>query len=110
MWCRKGPLLTLLGGVVIHCVGYFALHAALVGRLQPTYWALLGIALVAGNGITWFETAALVTCVRNFETERCGAVLACSQGVRLPKPGFLSVHVVMEGLLWAGENARGKPT
>lgn len=72
--CRKGPLLTLLGGVVIHCAGYFALHAALVGRLQPTYWALLGIALVAGNGVTWFETAALVTCVRNFETERCGAV------------------------------------
>ena len=48
--CRKGPLLTLLGGVVIHCTGYFALHAALVGRLQPSYWALLGIALVAGNG------------------------------------------------------------
>ena len=66
---------------MIHCTGYFALHAALVGRLQPSYWALLGIALVAGNGVTWFETAALVTCVRNFETERCAAVLARPLGV-----------------------------
>ncbi len=61
---------------MIHCAGYLSLHAALVGRIAPPYWALLGIAFVAGNGITWFETAALVTCVRNFETERCGAVLA----------------------------------
>jgi len=81
---RKGPLFTVLAGILIHCAGYLALHAALVGRFNPSYWALLGIALVAGNGVTWFETAALVTCVRNFETERCAC--ACAPPARPARP------------------------
>ncbi|KAK9831891.1 hypothetical protein WJX81_006335 [Elliptochloris bilobata] len=90
---RKGPLLTMLGGVVIHCAGYFALHAALVGRLQPPYWAVLGIALVAGNGVTWFETAALVTCVRNFETERGTVIGILKAFLGLSASAYVTLYV-----------------
>ncbi len=106
---RKGPLFTVLAGILIHCAGYLALHAALVGRFNPSYWALLGIALVAGNGVTWFETAALVTCVRNFETERCACACAPpARPARSPLPRALCAHhcgVTGPGVVWRARAA-----
>ena len=62
--------MTVLIGVVLNTLGYFALWASITGKLSASYWMLLLFAVVACNGQTWFETAAMVTCVQNFETER----------------------------------------
>eukprot|EP00884_Botryococcus_braunii_P011942 jgi/Botrbrau1/20749/Bobra.0058s0077.1 len=67
---RMGPWLTLNIGVLIHLGGYLSLWAAAKGFFTPPYWAMVLLAMLACNGQTWFETGALVTCVRNFETER----------------------------------------
>ena len=63
-------MLTIVVGLVLNFGGYFAIWAALQGLYTPKYWQLLLLLLLACNGQTWFETAALVTTVRNFETER----------------------------------------
>lgn len=67
---RLGPFLTITVGVILNAGGYIAIWAATKHFFSPPYWLLLIFALVACNGQTWFETAALVTCVQNFETER----------------------------------------
>jgi hypothetical protein len=67
---RMGPVVTISIGAILNTGGYFALWAAAVGKFDPPYWVLLIVCLVACNGQTWLETAALVTCVQNFETER----------------------------------------
>lgn len=69
-WNRMGPVVTISIGAILNTGGYFALWAAAVGKFDPPYWVLLIVCLVACNGQTWLETAALVTCVQNFETER----------------------------------------
>jgi hypothetical protein len=66
-----GPWLTLMVGVCVHLTGYLGLWGAAHGMFEAPYWAVLLLAIVACNGQTWFETGAMVTCVRNFETERC---------------------------------------
>lgn len=71
MPCRLGPFVTTLLGVLLHIGGYLAIwFTATHDVMTPPYWMLLLFAAVACNGQTWFETAALVTCVKNFETER----------------------------------------
>ena len=67
---RLGPLVTILVGVLLNAGGYLAIWLATSHYYNPPYWILLIFSLVACNGQTWFETAALVTCVQNFETER----------------------------------------
>ena len=63
-------MVTILIGAILNTGGYFALWAAAVDKFDPPYWVLLVFCLVACNGQTWLETASLVTCVKNFETER----------------------------------------
>ena len=65
-----GPVLTVMVGIVLQVGGYLGIYLAAHHRFFIPYWAMLGLAVVACNGQTWFETASLVTCVRNFETER----------------------------------------
>lgn len=67
-------MLTVLIGVVLQFVGYYGMWAAAIGRINPPYYVMILLALAACNGQTWYETAGLVTSVRNFETERCGAL------------------------------------
>lgn len=67
---RLGPMLTIAVGLILNFGGYFAIWAALQGHYYPKYWQLLLLLVISCNGQTWFETAALVTTVRNFETER----------------------------------------
>lgn len=57
-------------GVALNTGGYILVWSAAVGHFTPAYWQLVLLAILACNGQTWFETAALVTCVKNFETER----------------------------------------
>ena len=40
--------------------------------IMPPYVVMLLIGMMSCNSQTWFEVASLVTCVRNFETERWG--------------------------------------
>jgi Nodulin-like len=67
---RLGPMLTVLIGVVLQFGGYYGMWAAAVGHINPPYWVMILLAMAACNGQAWYETAGLVTSVRNFETER----------------------------------------
>ena len=51
--------------------GNVLLYLAVKGMIMPPYIVMLLISMMACNSQTWFEVASLVTCVRNFETERC---------------------------------------
>ena len=70
---RLGPIITLLIGVALHFCGYLVLWAAAKGLITPPYWVLLVTIFAACNAQTYFETGAMVTSVRNFETERHAA-------------------------------------
>lgn len=73
--CRLGPMLTVLIGVLLQFGGYYGLWAAATGHINPPYWVMILLALAACNGQAWYETAGLVTSVRNFETERYAPLL-----------------------------------
>ena len=60
----------MLVGVLLQVGGNLALYLAVRGIFTPPYVVVLLLAAVACNAQTWFEGAALVTCTRNFETER----------------------------------------
>lgn len=67
---RVGPMLTVLIGVVLQFGGYYGMWLAAMGRFDCSYVGMLLLAMAACNGQAWYETAGLVTSVRNFETER----------------------------------------
>ncbi|WIA43520.1 hypothetical protein OEZ86_009978 [Tetradesmus obliquus] len=71
---RMGPRITIWVGVVLGAVGYGGLYLAASGVLQLSYLGLLGFAFVAGNASSWYDTATIVTNVRNFPNNR-GAVV-----------------------------------
>ena len=68
--CRLGPALTILVGILLQIGGNVGLWAAVTGWYTPPYAVVLLLSMVACNAQTWFEGAAMVTSVRNFETER----------------------------------------
>ncbi|CAL5228367.1 g11486 [Coccomyxa viridis] len=77
---RWGPRATLLVGAVLNTVGYLALWASAAGRINPSYWQVVIIAMVAPFAGTFWDTSALATCTRNFPAERgtiIGIVKAC---------------------------------
>ena len=49
---------------------YFALWWAAGGIFLPPYWVLVIITFFACNAQTFMETGAMVTSIRNFDTER----------------------------------------
>lgn len=63
-------MLTVLIGVALQFGGYYGMYMAAVGRFDVPYFVMILLAFAACNGQTWYETAGLVTSVRNFETER----------------------------------------
>jgi hypothetical protein len=63
-----------LTGALFYVVGFYGMYAAATHKVEMPYWAVLIFVVIANNGGCWLETAGLVTCVRNFETER-GAVV-----------------------------------
>ena len=57
-------------GVVFHAAGYLALWAAVRGFIVVNYSVLLVFGLVAASAVVWFDAGAVVTCMRNFPSER----------------------------------------
>ena len=63
-------MLTVLIGVLLQFGGYYGMYLAALGRFNASYPVMILLAMAACNGQAWYETAGLVTSVRNFETER----------------------------------------
>lgn len=65
-------------------------------RISPSYWQVVVIAVIAPLGGTFMDTSALITCTRNFPSERgsvIGIVKACigASPIRLFSPSFQGV-------------------
>ncbi|CAI5469867.1 unnamed protein product [Closterium sp. Yama58-4] len=70
-------------GAVLNVIGYGFLWLVLTGRLggawQPPVWVVMAFICVGTNGATFFNTAGLVTCVKNFPHSR-GPVVGLLKG------------------------------
>lgn len=70
----------LLIGAIQNAFGYGMLWLALTGRIpNPTFWQMCFYICIGTNGATFFNTAALVTSVRNFPSNR-GPVVGLLKG------------------------------
>ncbi|KAI8475459.1 MAG: Nodulin-like-domain-containing protein [Monoraphidium minutum] len=67
---KIGPRLVMAMGSVCCVCGYLGLWMLASGRASGGMAELLLLAAVAGNAGTWYDTAALVTNVRNFPNSR----------------------------------------
>ena len=65
-----GPRLTLLVGCLVSCVGFHVLYRAITSETPVSFSLLVFVAILAGNGCTWFDVSPMSTNVRNFPTER----------------------------------------
>eukprot|EP00271_Cylindrocystis_brebissonii_P007471 TRINITY_DN21046_c0_g1_i1.p1 TRINITY_DN21046_c0_g1~~TRINITY_DN21046_c0_g1_i1.p1 ORF type:complete len:598 (-),score=127.18 TRINITY_DN21046_c0_g1_i1:1375-3168(-) len=73
------PWTILLIGGGLHLGGYFMLYLASMGRVHPPFWQMCAFIMLGTNGATWFNTAVLVTCIRNFRGDR-GVVVGLLKG------------------------------
>ncbi|KAJ7298073.1 hypothetical protein O6H91_06G061600 [Diphasiastrum complanatum] len=80
-FCNKLPAWSiLLVGAMEGLVGYGALWLVASEKIDPLpYWQMCLILCVAANSTTWFNTAILVTMMRNFPNSR-GTVVGISKG------------------------------
>ncbi|XP_062023023.1 protein NUCLEAR FUSION DEFECTIVE 4-like [Rosa rugosa] len=61
----------LLIGSVEGLVGYGAQWLVVSQKIQPlSYWQMCIFLCMGGNSTTWMNTAVLVTCIRNFRSNR----------------------------------------
>ncbi|CAK0754435.1 hypothetical protein CVIRNUC_002297 [Coccomyxa viridis] len=90
---RVGPVLTLLVGVALHFLGYFGLWWAARGIFQPPYWVLVIIAFFTCNAQTFMETGAMVTSIRNFDTERGTVIGILKSFLGLSGSFFTTIYV-----------------
>jgi len=66
-----GPGASLLIGSLVSGTGFMLLYAAVTKRIVvDAVWKLMLLAMFAGNGGTWFDTATLTTNIRNFPASR----------------------------------------
>ncbi|KAL2622999.1 hypothetical protein R1flu_003204 [Riccia fluitans] len=74
--CDLMPIWALiLVGALVNLLGYGLIWLIIVKQLTTVpLWAMCIIILVATNGETFFNTGALVACVRNFPQNRGGIV------------------------------------
>lgn len=77
-----GPRLTLMVGCCVNALGFFLLWGTVTKTLYEAshVWQLVGLAMLAGNGGTWFDTSPLSTNLRNFPGERgfvVGIIKSC---------------------------------
>ncbi|KAG6554868.1 hypothetical protein Mapa_003451 [Marchantia paleacea] len=62
-------------GALVNLIGYGSIWLIVTKQLPPVpLWAMCLIMMVATNGETFFNTGALVACVRNFPQNRGGIV------------------------------------
>ena len=70
-----GPRLTLLIGCVISSIGFYSLYLGVAQASGPLpFSALAALAVLAGNGCTWFDVSPMSTNLRNFPTGRGSVV------------------------------------
>ncbi|KAG2703168.1 hypothetical protein I3760_06G125200 [Carya illinoinensis] len=62
--------LILLIGSVEGLVGYGAQWLVVSEKITLSYWQMCIFMCMGGNSTTWMNTAVLVTCIRNFRTNR----------------------------------------
>ncbi|KAJ7544165.1 hypothetical protein O6H91_09G066900 [Diphasiastrum complanatum] len=74
----SAPFVLLVGGL-LHFSFYMLLYLAAVQQISPSYWQMCAIIMLGTNGATWFNTAVLVTCMRNFPSDR-GVVVGLLKG------------------------------
>ncbi|KAH9316721.1 hypothetical protein KI387_025348 [Taxus chinensis] len=79
--CNKLPPWVLLSiGAFNGLVGYGVLWLASTGRIPPLpYWQMCVALGIGANSSTWFNTAVLLTCMRNFPHSR-GTVVGILKG------------------------------
>lgn len=65
------PWVVLLIGAVQNLLGYGFIWLVLTARIPaPPFWLVGTLICVGTNGATFFNTAGLVTCVKNFPRSR----------------------------------------
>ncbi|KAJ9704411.1 hypothetical protein PVL29_002809 [Vitis rotundifolia] len=68
---RLSPPMMLLIGSIEGFVGYGVQWLVVSRKIQPLpYWQMCIFLCMGGNSTTWMNTAVLVTCIRNFRTNR----------------------------------------
>lgn len=65
-WCR---LIAALG-CLNHCIGFGAVWLAAMHYVSLPYWLLCAFALLGSSAVVFFDSATIVTCMRNFPNER----------------------------------------
>lgn len=64
------PMMLLIGSIE-GLVGYGVQWLVVSRKIQPLpYWQMCIFLCMGGNSTTWMNTAVLVTCIRNFRTNR----------------------------------------
>ncbi|GLI60590.1 hypothetical protein VaNZ11_002750 [Volvox africanus] len=90
---RFGPRFVALIGSLLLCTGYLGLYAAASGGIAPSFAFVCICAMVgAGNSSTWFDTASIVTNVRNFPHDRGTVVGILKAFVGLSASIYSSVY------------------
>lgn len=89
-----GPRISLLFGCTSSFFGFAGLWAALTNfrGFHPTVPQLALIALIAGNGGTWFDTCTLATNLRNFPASRGTVVGLVKASVGLSASLYASAY------------------
>ncbi|CAI5474651.1 unnamed protein product [Closterium sp. Yama58-4] len=73
--------LMLLVGALHYLTGFGSLWLVASQRIQPLpFWQMCSLILVGAQGTAWFNTAALVTCIRNSPRSR-GPVVGVLKGL-----------------------------
>mmetsp|Transcript_44496 Transcript_44496/g.141678 ORF Transcript_44496/g.141678 Transcript_44496/m.141678 type:complete len:168 (-) Transcript_44496:37-540(-) len=89
---RAGPRGVLMVGLVVNVVGYTVLFLAASNRIATEAWQVGLIAAMATNAGTWYDTVAIVTCLRNFPEDRGTVVGVLKSFVGLSGSMFTQVR------------------
>ncbi|XP_058073853.1 protein NUCLEAR FUSION DEFECTIVE 4-like isoform X1 [Magnolia sinica] len=74
-WTRGGPWVVHLAGAILSFSGYFPMWLSVTGAIpRPPVPAMCVFMLLAAQGLTFFNTANVVTAVENFPDHRGTAV------------------------------------